>query len=109
MTASVTIGIELVIIVALAIHALLYLWLYRQYLAMYKRASVGWDEALGFAKKAIEQRDESDAELLSIKSARSATTRRGNLTKSAKRRTKRDQVTAALRSSPVITIVQDDD
>lgn len=88
MTASVTIGIELIIIFALA-------WL------------ASW--ALDQAKAAWFQARELAYDIDQAKLARSDITRRGNLTKSAKRRTKRDQVTAALRLSPVITIVQDDD
>lgn len=88
MTASVTIGLELVIILALA-------WLAR------------W--ALDQAKAAKFHARELAYEIDQAKLARSEAVARGNHTRAMKRRTKRDQVTAALRLSPVVTIVQDDD
>lgn len=88
MTASVTIGIELVIIFALA-------WV------------ASW--ALDQARAAWFQARELAYEIAQAKLARSEIVAKGNRTRKAKRLAKRDQVTAALRSSPVITIVQDDD
>lgn len=102
MTASVTIGIELIIIFALAWLAS---WALKQAVEFGRMCRAAQEQAIERGVKLIN----ANAELLSIKSARSDITRRGNLTKSAKRKAKTAQIIAALRSSPVVTIVQDDD